>query len=83
VGANVTPLGAPTVAASALVETNTWPPLATTTLLPFVGATDTVAVMNPLWPTAAPRRQLTQFRTMTAGWPSWSPDGEGADFTGI
>ena len=37
---NVTPFGAPTVAASAFVVTNTCVPLATTTLLPFVGATD-------------------------------------------
>src|SRR6266480_3003189 len=37
---NVTPLGGPTVAASAFVLTNTWVPRATTTLFPLARATD-------------------------------------------
>ena len=40
---NVTP-----VAANALVDTHTWAPFATTTLLLLVGATDTLPVMKPL-----------------------------------
>ena len=41
---NVTPVGAPTVAARAFVESHTWPPTAAATLLPLVGATATMAV---------------------------------------
>ena len=43
---NVTPFGAPTVAARAFVETSTVGPSPTTTLLPLLGATCTMAVMK-------------------------------------
>src|SRR6516162_8250249 len=42
---NTTPLGSPTVGASALVDANTCVPAAITTLLPLAGATSTFPVV--------------------------------------
>src|SRR3954462_5450469 len=58
--ANVTPVGAPTVAASAFVVTKTCCPTATTTLLPFVGATDAMPGNAPRFRQVLPPSRLCQ-----------------------